>query len=153
MQPSFAALGPALNVLLVWPRFPQSFWGFEGILEMVQEEANVPPLGLITVAALCPPSWTLRLLDHAFDEITDEDYKWADLVMVSACGHGSRIERAPDFQVRCVRRLEARRNLCFATGKAFRKDRRYPGADLQREVGYTENAKVYAGCCALSQCP
>src|SRR5215471_19461367 len=84
MQPSFAALGPALKVLLVWPRFPRSFWGSEGILEMLQEEASVPPLGLITVPALCPPSWTLRLLDHAFDEITDEDYKWADLVMVSA---------------------------------------------------------------------
>ena len=43
-----------------------------------------PPLGLITVAALCPPTWTLRLLDHAFDELRDEDLRWADLVMVSA---------------------------------------------------------------------
>jgi radical SAM superfamily enzyme YgiQ (UPF0313 family) len=39
---------------------------------------------LITVAALCPKSWTLRLVDHAFDEIGDEDFAWADLVMVSA---------------------------------------------------------------------
>jgi len=43
-----------------------------------------PPLGLITVAALCPSTWTLRLLDRAFDEIADEDLTWADLVMVSA---------------------------------------------------------------------
>jgi radical SAM superfamily enzyme YgiQ (UPF0313 family) len=81
---SFPPLGPNLKVLLVWPRFPPSFWGFEGVLEMLPEAAITPPLGLITVAALCPPNWTLRLLDHAFDEIRDEDYQWADLVMVSA---------------------------------------------------------------------
>ncbi len=51
---------------------------------MLPEAAMTPPLGLITVAALCPPEWTLRLLDHAFDEIRDEDLRWADLVMVSA---------------------------------------------------------------------
>jgi radical SAM superfamily enzyme YgiQ (UPF0313 family) len=77
-------LGPDLKVLLVWPRFPPSFWGFEGVLQMLPEAAMTPPLGLITVAALCPESWTLRLVDHAFDEIRDEDFEWADLVMVSA---------------------------------------------------------------------
>ena len=81
---SFPALGKGLKVLLVWPKFPPSFWGFEGVLEMMPEAAMTPPLGLITVAALCPPTWMLRLLDHAFDEITDEDLRSADLVMVSA---------------------------------------------------------------------
>jgi len=77
-------LGPNLRVLLIWPRFPPSFWGFEGVLDMLPEGAMTPPLGLITVAALCPPTWTLRLKDHAFDECSDEDFRWADLVMVSA---------------------------------------------------------------------
>jgi radical SAM superfamily enzyme YgiQ (UPF0313 family) len=81
---SFPPLGPHPKVLLVWPKFPPSFWGFEGVLEMMQEDAITPPLGLVTVAALCPSTWNLRLLDHAFDEITDEDLGWADLVMVSA---------------------------------------------------------------------
>ncbi len=81
---TFPPLGPNLNVLLVWPKFPPSFWGFEGVLEMLPESAMTPPLGLITVAALCPPTWNLRLLDHAFDDITDADYQWADLVMVSS---------------------------------------------------------------------
>jgi radical SAM superfamily enzyme YgiQ (UPF0313 family) len=81
---SFPPLGSNLKVLLVWPRFPPSFWGFEGVLQMLPEDAITPPLGLITVAALCPSTWTLRLLDHAFDEIRDEDYGWADLVLVSA---------------------------------------------------------------------
>ncbi|MES1260493.1 MAG: B12-binding domain-containing radical SAM protein [Acidobacteriota bacterium] len=80
----FPPLGPNLKVLLVWPKFPPSFWGLEGVLEMLPEAAMTPPLGLVTVAALCPATWKLRLLDHAFDEIRDEDYKWADLVMVSS---------------------------------------------------------------------
>jgi radical SAM superfamily enzyme YgiQ (UPF0313 family) len=81
---SFPALGPNLNVLLVWPKFPPSFWGFEGVLEMLPEAAMTPPLGLVTVAALCPPTWKLRLLDHAFDDVRDEDIRACDLVLVSA---------------------------------------------------------------------
>ena len=69
---------------MVWPKFPASFWGFEGVLEMLPERAMTPPLGLITVAALCPASWTLRLIDHAFEDLKDEDVLWADLLMVSA---------------------------------------------------------------------
>jgi hypothetical protein len=80
----FPPLGPNLKVLLVWPKFPASFWGFEGVLEMLPEAAMTPPLGLITVAALCPTSWTLKLIDHAFDDLDDADVLWADLVMVSA---------------------------------------------------------------------
>jgi radical SAM superfamily enzyme YgiQ (UPF0313 family) len=77
-------LGTNLNVLMIWPRFPSSFWGFEGVLEMLPEAAMTPPLGLITVAALCPPSWKIRLMDQCFQEIRDEDLLGADLVMISA---------------------------------------------------------------------
>ena len=56
----FPPLGANIKVLMVWPRFPSSFWGFEGVLRMLPEAAMTPPLGLITVAALCPPSWSLR---------------------------------------------------------------------------------------------
>ena len=69
---------------MVWPKFPPSFWGFEGMLPMIPEQSIMPPLGLITVAALCPPNWTIRLIDHAFEELRDEDLLWADIVMVSA---------------------------------------------------------------------
>ena len=81
---SFPPLGPNIKVLMVWPSFPPSFWGFEGVLQMIPERAMTPPLGLITVAALCPASWQIRLIDHAFEELRDEDLQWADLVMVSA---------------------------------------------------------------------
>ncbi len=81
---SFSPLGSDLKVLMVWPRFPPSFWGFEGVLSMLPEKAMTPPLGLITVAALCPKSWTIRLIDHNFEEVREEDLEWADLVMISA---------------------------------------------------------------------
>lgn len=77
-------LGPAVKVLMVWPRFPASFWSLEEVTEIVPERSLMPPLGLITVAALCPKQWAIRLVDLAFEELSDEDLLWADLVMVSA---------------------------------------------------------------------
>src|ERR1700719_1878195 len=81
---SFPPLGPAVKVLMVWPRFPSSFWSLGEVMEIVPERSLVPPLGLITVAALCPRQWKIRLVDLAFENLNDEDLLWADLVMVSA---------------------------------------------------------------------
>ncbi len=67
----FPPLGRDLKVLLIWPRFPASFWSFEGVLKLIRIEANHPPLGLLTVAALCPKNWKLRLLDRCFEELRD----------------------------------------------------------------------------------
>jgi hypothetical protein len=63
---SFPPLGTAIKVLMIWPRFPPSFWGFQGIMTLLPEKTAMPPLGLITVAALCPKSWNIRLTDRAF---------------------------------------------------------------------------------------
>src|ERR1700720_443952 len=81
---SFPPLGPAIKVLMVWPRFPSSFWSLGEVMEIVPERSLVPPLGLITVAALCPRQWKIRLVDLAFENLSDEDILWADLVMLSA---------------------------------------------------------------------
>ena len=79
---TFPPLGKKIKALLVWPKIPNSFWAFGGMLELLPEKVVMPPLGLITVAALCPPEWTLRLVDEAVEELTDLDLHWADLVMV-----------------------------------------------------------------------
>jgi radical SAM superfamily enzyme YgiQ (UPF0313 family) len=80
----FPALGKRIKALMVWPRFPSSFWGFQGMTsDLIPEKTLMPPLGLITVAALCPKEWTIRLIDRAFDDLLDADILWADLVMVS----------------------------------------------------------------------
>src|SRR6202162_5292437 len=80
----FPPLGPAIKVLMVWPRFPASYWSLGEATQIVPERSLVPPLGLITVAAFCPKEWTIRLVDLAFQELSEEDLFWADLVMVSA---------------------------------------------------------------------
>jgi radical SAM superfamily enzyme YgiQ (UPF0313 family) len=80
--PVFPPLGKKIQALLVWPKIPNSFWTFAGMLELLPEKAVMPPLGLITLAALCPAEWTLRLIDEAVEDLTDDDLLWADLVMV-----------------------------------------------------------------------
>jgi radical SAM superfamily enzyme YgiQ (UPF0313 family) len=70
------------NVLMVFPRFnPKSFWGFEGVLHVVGARYPAPPLGLITVAAMLPADWDVRLINRNTEELTDGDLTWADMVM------------------------------------------------------------------------
>src|SRR5215212_4696033 len=76
-------LGAQLKVLLVCPRFLPSFWSMAGMLDMLPADCFQPPLGLITVAALCPAAWTLRLIDRNCQPLRDADLRWADLIMVT----------------------------------------------------------------------
>jgi radical SAM superfamily enzyme YgiQ (UPF0313 family) len=69
---------------MVWPKIPTSFWTFTGMIQVLPEKAVMPPLGLITVAALCPKEWIVRLIDQAVEDLGDADILWADLVMLSA---------------------------------------------------------------------
>ncbi|MGO8788546.1 MAG: B12-binding domain-containing radical SAM protein [Terriglobia bacterium] len=52
-------------------------------MDLIPEETIHPPLGLLTLAALCPKKWNLRLVDRSFEPLPDSDILWADLVMVS----------------------------------------------------------------------
>jgi radical SAM superfamily enzyme YgiQ (UPF0313 family) len=82
--PGFPPLGKRIKALMVWPKIPTSFWTFTGMIRVIPEEAVLPPLGLVTVAALCPKEWTIRLIDQAVEDLGDADLLWADLVMVGA---------------------------------------------------------------------
>ncbi len=59
------------------------------MMKVLDEKVVMPPLGLVTVAALCPKNWTIRLIDEQVEEVRDEDIRWADLVMTS----GMRVQR------------------------------------------------------------
>jgi radical SAM superfamily enzyme YgiQ (UPF0313 family) len=93
--PAFPPLGKKIKALLVWPKIPNSFWAFSGMLKLLPEKVVMPPLGLITVAALCPPNWALRLVDEAVEELTDADLRGADLVMVG----GMEVQKAGMHEV------------------------------------------------------
>lgn len=56
----------------------------QATMEAVGRKATIPPLGLITVAGMCPDHWELRLIDEADRPISDKDLAWADLVMISS---------------------------------------------------------------------
>ncbi|MBD8892374.1 B12-binding domain-containing radical SAM protein [Roseibium litorale] len=69
------------NVLLVYPRFNAgSFWNYGATCELVGAKYPAPPLGLITVAAMLPKSWNVRLIDRNTDPYEEEDLDWADMV-------------------------------------------------------------------------
>jgi radical SAM superfamily enzyme YgiQ (UPF0313 family) len=72
------------NVLLVYPQFSNtSFWNFLETCDLAGAKYPAPPLGLITVAAMLPEDWPVRLVDMNTEELSDEDIDWADLVMFS----------------------------------------------------------------------
>ena len=72
----------ACNVLLIYPRFSSgTFWNFEAACKLFGARYPAAPLGLITVAALLPAAWTIRLVDRNVEELADSDLEWADLVM------------------------------------------------------------------------
>jgi radical SAM superfamily enzyme YgiQ (UPF0313 family) len=73
-----------MRVLLLYPIFPQSFWSFEKTLELLGRKALLPPLGLITVAALLPQDWEFKLVDRNVRAVTEAEWEWADLVILSA---------------------------------------------------------------------
>jgi hypothetical protein len=71
------------NVLLINPRFSiHSFWNYNETCAVVGARYVAAPLGLITVAALLPAEWNLRLVDRNTAELGEDDLRWADLVMV-----------------------------------------------------------------------
>lgn len=72
-----------MKVLLLYPLFPKSFWSFEKTIELMGHKAMIPPLGLITVAAIMPQEWEYRLVDRNVEELTEADWDWADLVLLS----------------------------------------------------------------------
>lgn len=73
-----------MRALLVYPKFPDTFWSFRYALQFIRKKASSPPLGLLTVAALLPEDWQFRLVDLNTRPLSDEDIRWADLVMISA---------------------------------------------------------------------
>jgi radical SAM superfamily enzyme YgiQ (UPF0313 family) len=83
---------PSCRVLLVAPRFAgQSYWNFTAACEIFGARFPSAPLGLITVAAMLPPTWECRLVNRNTEELTEADLRWADMVMT-----GGMLPQRPD---------------------------------------------------------
>ena len=80
-----------MRVLLINPRLPESFWSFRWALERVLpgKRSLNPPLGLATIAALCPPEWDVRIVDENVEPLPLRPE--ADLIGI--CGMGVQAAR------------------------------------------------------------
>ena len=73
-----------MKVLLVNPEFPETYWSFRHALPFEGKRCAFPPLGLMTVSALLPPSWEKRLVDLNIESLKASDIAWADMVFATA---------------------------------------------------------------------
>lgn len=70
-----------MRALLVQPEFPVTYWGFQHGLPLAGRKVSLPPLGLLTLAALLPEDWELRLVDLNAEPLLEEDLAWAEVVL------------------------------------------------------------------------
>ena len=73
-----------MKAILIYPEFPDTFWSFKHALKFIHKRAAFPPLGLLTVGAMLPKEWSIRLIDLNVTKLTIKDLKWADFVFISA---------------------------------------------------------------------
>ena len=94
------------NVLMIYPRFnPRSFWSYDGACELLGAKYPAAPLGMITLAAMLPSSWNVRLVNRNTEELDLAELDWADMVMT-----GGMLAQRPD----CMKIVE----LAQSRGKA-----------------------------------
>jgi len=73
-----------MNILLVYPQNPDTFWSFKHALRFTAKKSSIPPLGLLTVSALLPSTWNKKLVDLNITNLLASDIAWADYVFISA---------------------------------------------------------------------
>ncbi|HKJ15140.1 MAG: DUF4070 domain-containing protein [Desulfobulbaceae bacterium] len=73
-----------MNVLFVYPEYPDTFWSFKYVLKFISKKAAFPPLGLLTIGAMLPEKWQKKLVDLNVESLEDEHLAWADMVFLSA---------------------------------------------------------------------
>jgi radical SAM superfamily enzyme YgiQ (UPF0313 family) len=100
------------NILLVYPEIPVTYWSFRHSLSFVGKKSLMPPLGLLTVAAMMPMEYELRLVDMNVRDLSDDDLRWADMVMLSAM-----IVQKESF-VRVVERVKSF-DVCIVAGGPY----------------------------------
>jgi radical SAM superfamily enzyme YgiQ (UPF0313 family) len=72
-----------VRAVLVNPDYPETYWSLRHTLPLVDRRWLVAPLPLLTVAALLPSDWEVRLVDLTFESISDEELRAADVVLLS----------------------------------------------------------------------
>ncbi len=74
---------PYRRMLMVYPAFHKTHWGMRYSLPLIGKQSIMAPLGLITIAALTPPDYEIRLIDLNYESLAESDLEWADMVCLS----------------------------------------------------------------------
>lgn len=113
-----------MKILLVYPEYPDTFWSFKHALKFISKKASLPPLGLLTVAAMLPEKWEKKLIDITTEKLKDKDILWADYVFIGAMS----IQRESAKKV--IEKCKSLGTKIIAGGPLFKEDRdEFEGVD------------------------
>lgn len=73
-----------MNILFVYPQYPDTFWSFKHALKFISKRAVNPPLGILTISSMLPEKWHKKLVDLNIEALRKKDILWADYVFISA---------------------------------------------------------------------
>lgn len=73
-----------MNILLLYPEMPETFWSMKYLMKMISKKSSYPPLGLLTVSKLLPGEWSKKLVDLNVTFLKPSDVEWADCIFISA---------------------------------------------------------------------
>ena len=73
-----------MKILMLYPKFPDTFWSFKHAINFVNKKASNPPLGLVTISSMLPASWQKKLVDLNIQPLRRSEIEWADMVFISA---------------------------------------------------------------------
>jgi radical SAM superfamily enzyme YgiQ (UPF0313 family) len=84
-----------MRLLLINPKFPESFWSFKWVNTaiMPDKKATNPPLGLATLAALCPAEWEVEIIDESIESIPLAP----QVDIIGICGMGVQFKRQTEL--------------------------------------------------------
>ena len=105
-----------MNILLVSPAYPDTYWSFKHALKFVAKKSASPPLGLMTIAAMLPGAWNKKLVDINVSPLTDSEIAWADYIFIGAMS----VQTASASEV--VERCQQMEKIIVAGGPLFTGD-------------------------------
>jgi len=72
------------SILMIYPEIPITYWSFTHALKYTRAKTSYPPLGLMTIAAMLPGEYSIKLIDMNVQPLLEKDIKDADMIFISA---------------------------------------------------------------------